>query len=60
MPRDLDLANRIKAAIMLGCRLVVQSQSEAVELREIARRPELPMPKIVYRDLPERTSDAAA
>lgn len=51
MPRDLDLAERIKAANMLGCRLVVHSDSEALGLREVARRLELPMPRVTMRPL---------
>ncbi|WP_170449279.1 hypothetical protein [Ruegeria arenilitoris] len=60
MRHELDLASRIRAANKLRCALIVHSSSEERGLRLVARRFHLPMPKIVYRDLPERTSDAAA
>ncbi len=51
MPRDLDLAEHIKAANMLKCALVVHSDSEAAGLREVARRLKLPMPRLTIRPL---------
>ncbi|WP_282119842.1 hypothetical protein [Ruegeria atlantica] len=62
MPRELDLADRIRAANMLKCALVVHSESEVQGLRDVARRNGLTMPPITLRPLTDvkgRQADGA-